>query len=140
MKFEIKFRATWGNAIRHCPRLAGLTLLGEARRATGVENLSPDLVDSWIGAFVADPTVEIDEEAARRSGRFLDSCKITVETCHDALTDFASLVPVVSRSDTTGEVTGVIFQWSVTPDDKQRLLSAWEAAGFPAVWKKVKKC
>ena len=117
MKFEVKFRSSSSTYLR------GLELLDVVR--TLVVGVNPEEVDDSTYVEM-NTTVEISEEAARKSGHFWNQNKVGIDVTVSK-EDLKGLVIInqVKKSNWSGQLVPVIAY------DTQALLESWAAQGYP---------
>ena len=106
------------------PQYIGLNILDRYRDDINDQNVTiediPDLLERR-----EDPTIiEIDEELARKSGRFKHRTKFKCWIKQDVMEKFEKIENV---SDDENEKLTIIV-------DKKHLIDAWEKVGFPEEW------
>lgn len=127
MKFEVTF-TTKGAAI-HMPQTGvGTKVLDLIREKTGVEKLDLSKIYGWVSVVRFDPTVEIPEEVARRSGHFYENGKVPVKVENEQLNPFVKLEVKSERNQETGEITLAQAVWEL---DREKVIEWWESEGFP---------
>ena len=109
----------------------GLERVDQAREKAGVPKLSPTLVSGEIPAFRGYPQMEISEQVARDSGLFMKMNFITVRVPIRSMNEFTDIQSEVEMDPTTG---GILTVWWERTVNEARILTAWQAAGFPQEW------
>lgn len=132
MVFEVTFSSIGnGSAAMFGAIETGLRDLDFARslvRSNIPATLLPDVID----AFMDEPTIEIEEDDARKSGYFLDCHAIAVDVPATSLNRFYRQEwRATQRDRQSGEVTQVA---SVYVLDEEAVIAAWVAAGYPLRW------
>jgi hypothetical protein len=93
--------------------------------------LEVNRVDNRISEIKEDPVIQINEELARKSGRFITDAMVTCEVTAGYLSRFVFKETWKRRKPETGEIviTGLRYTWR-----EEEILAAWEAAGYPLKW------
>jgi hypothetical protein len=107
----------------------GLEALDTCRAQLG-SDITADDVDSICKGYSNNPTIELTEEQARKTGLFTNSTFTRVEVPTHSLNIYCS---IKHKKMSSGKVHS---QYAM--DDK-RLFQAWEKAGFPTKWEPDKE-
>ena len=125
----MKFKIAIGSNSVHIPSSSlGLDFLDKAREASGVSNLKPELVEEYLYQRTYVDPIYVSEAVARASGHFQESCEIFLRSPSGFLNRFYSVVPVVERDETTGEVKRVRPQHHF---NCKKFLQWWREHGYP---------
>ncbi len=131
MNFTIRFVGKEKHALYVDSKQVGIEQLDAARIVTGVPNLSPNLVSSYVDYRHESPYINVSEDVARQSGLFQESCNITVQVDACQLNKYAFLYPTIHKNNETGEITKVYFKQEIS---EPQLIIDWIKAGFPLDW------
>lgn len=131
MKFGIQCTSEGGNPVSLREKFLGLTWLDQARKDAGVPGLDIDIVNNFVGGWHLSPSIPIPEEVARKSGLFENSPEVEVTVRNKALNRFASIETKIRNNDETGGIAKVLPEYEI---DREAILQAWIAAGYPIQW------
>jgi hypothetical protein len=132
MEFRVYFKATNGYAVDLENWQVGTRGLGQIRAESGASELALERIDGYIGARKRDVEITIFEDIARRSKMFEVTNLTTVSCPKGFLNKFTELKTKTERNTQTGEIT---YAMLIYKPDTEKIIAAWEAAGFPLEWK-----
>ena len=132
MRFAITFVSSPNYLFITESSYIGTDKLTEARKQLGV-NVPIEIVKSPIEHYYSKAEeIQVSEVLAFKSEAFSSKCYIRVEVKGDKpFNPFIDLVTVVERDKSTDAILNVSFKYELNED---KVLEAWEAAGFPAEW------
>lgn len=133
MQFTVDFRNA--NQARPIIRLGsdrlGLDWLDKARSTSNMPQLDASLVNAFPEAmFFMSVDIEVNEDNARASGLFTESCHQTVHVT-EYLNNYVDLQPHIVANPRNGEIETVRAKRVIQYND---ILSDWIAAGYPSTW------
>jgi|GEM_PF-3112617 len=111
----------------------GLNGVDRIRKETGIPELKISLMDSAVGyLFLGEVNIPISEAQARCAGHFATQNEVTCKVdAEEGLNFFVEFKVKTNTSTETGEVTMAKI---ISALNHERLLEAWEDAGFPLEW------
>lgn len=135
MKFTVKFRSIGSiYAIAFSGKNVGYKALLQARKVTGVKDLTPDLVNGGINSMHVDPKINVPEKGYPQifqTGFFDEDHNRSVIVPSQSLTKYVQFTPEWEIDDETGAVRSFRFiPWY----DEDEILNDWLLAGCPENW------
>lgn len=126
MEFSVNFQCSIGYPIDIQLEYLGLKHLDFIRNELGIK-LDPERVCSQISSIRADVQIELDEEIARESKHFDDTCHIVVKCENGQLNDFVINEVSTNVVDNTGEIKYASLKRTI---DSKAILSFWKEKNY----------
>lgn len=127
MTFEMTLRGQSFYAVETSTCHFGFDGVKQIRKELGI-NVPIEKIDSKITAVEYDVTLVVDEDLARKSGRFNKSSRIVINCPAKWGNRFLKQVVSSVTDEATGEITSATLEWQF---DKEEFLKWWESNDFP---------
>lgn len=132
MVFSVRFRRQNSLVVDKKSYQVGFRLIDWVRQELGLPYLSIDLFHDYVMSYRIDELhIEIDEDIARRSDCFQEINTLNVDVPANFFNRYVIEQLNTVKHECNGEITIVHISQVC---DKEKIIKAWEAAGFPGRW------